>query len=106
MERASISFRYCRSRVAVAFKTWLKQRFYGMIPEAVVRITSVTSLKTAHFSNKAGEYNTPEDMEELRLDEDFLGHDLNKELFREYLKGMDSRALAKRVETLNHVYLL
>jgi len=45
-------------------------------------------------------------MEELRLDEDFLGHDLNKELFREYLKGMDSRALAKRVETLNHVYLL
>ncbi len=45
-------------------------------------------------------------MEELRLDEDFLDHELNKELFRESLKGMDSRALAKRVETLNHVYLL
>jgi len=45
-------------------------------------------------------------MEELRLDEDFLNHELNKALFREYLTGMDSRALAKRVETLNHVYQL
>ncbi|HNR43300.1 MAG TPA: hypothetical protein PKL65_13795 [Bacteroidales bacterium] len=45
-------------------------------------------------------------MEELRLDEDFLNHELNKALFREYLTGMDNRALAKRVETLNHVYQL
>ncbi len=30
--------------------------FYGMIPETVVQITSVTSLKTADFSNLFGEY--------------------------------------------------
>lgn len=30
--------------------------FYGMIPEAVVQITSVTSLKTASFANDFGEY--------------------------------------------------
>lgn len=30
--------------------------FYGMIPEAVVQITSVTSLKTASFQNDIGEY--------------------------------------------------
>jgi predicted transcriptional regulator of viral defense system len=30
--------------------------FYGMIPEAVVQITCVTSLKTAFFANDFGEY--------------------------------------------------
>jgi predicted transcriptional regulator of viral defense system len=30
--------------------------FYGMIPESVVQITSVTSLKTASFTNDFGEY--------------------------------------------------
>jgi predicted transcriptional regulator of viral defense system len=30
--------------------------FYGMIPESVVQITSVTSLKTSFFSNEFGEY--------------------------------------------------
>lgn len=30
--------------------------FYGMIPEGVMQITSVTSLKTALFSNAFGEY--------------------------------------------------
>lgn len=30
--------------------------FYGIIPESVVQITSVTSLKTASFSNDFGEY--------------------------------------------------
>ena len=30
--------------------------FYGMIPEAVVQVTSVTSQKTANFSNDFGEY--------------------------------------------------
>lgn len=30
--------------------------FYGMIPEAVVQITSVTTLKTAFFKNDFGEY--------------------------------------------------
>lgn len=30
--------------------------FYGIIPEAVVQITSVTTLKTASFTNEFGEY--------------------------------------------------
>ena len=30
--------------------------FYGIIPEAVTQITSVTSLKTASFSNQTGSY--------------------------------------------------
>jgi len=30
--------------------------FYGLIPESVVQITSVTSLKTASFTNEFGEY--------------------------------------------------
>jgi predicted transcriptional regulator of viral defense system len=30
--------------------------FYGLIPESVVQITSVTSLKTASFANEFGEY--------------------------------------------------
>lgn len=30
--------------------------FYGMIPEGVVQITSVTALKTASFANAAGSY--------------------------------------------------
>ncbi|MCF8111929.1 MAG: hypothetical protein K9J85_10625 [Desulfobacteraceae bacterium] len=30
--------------------------FYGLIPESVVQITSVTSLKTASFTNDFGEY--------------------------------------------------
>ena len=30
--------------------------FYGMIPETVVQVTSVTSLKTASFSNELGNY--------------------------------------------------
>ena len=30
--------------------------FYGMIPEAVVQITSVTSIKTINFTNDFGEY--------------------------------------------------
>ena len=30
--------------------------FYGIIPEAVVQITSVTTLKTANFTNEFGEY--------------------------------------------------
>jgi predicted transcriptional regulator of viral defense system len=30
--------------------------FYGMIPEGVIQITSVTTLKTASFTNDVGEY--------------------------------------------------
>lgn len=39
--------------------------FYGLIPEAIVQITSVTSLKTASFSNAFGEYSYNTLKEEL-----------------------------------------
>lgn len=39
--------------------------FYGLIPEAVVQVTSVSSLKTAGFKNSTGEYEYKNVREEL-----------------------------------------
>jgi predicted transcriptional regulator of viral defense system len=121
--------------------------FYGMIPESVVQITSVTSLKTASFTNDFGEYSyksvkselmfgyelkpmadhrtlqfaSPEkalldllylypfydnaqEMAELRLDEDFLQEDLNKELLDKYCTQYQSKALQQRVKLLYKTY--
>lgn len=121
--------------------------FYGMIPEAVVQITSVTSLKTASFTNSFGEYSyhnvkeslmfgyelkpmadkrtiqfaSPEkalldllylypfyndvsEIEALRLDEDYLGNDLKKELLQEYSAGFQNNALDRRVKLLFKTY--
>ena len=47
--------------------------FYGMIPEAVTQITSVTSLKTAAFYNAFGEYSYKSVKEEL-----MFGYDLKQ----------------------------
>lgn len=120
--------------------------FYGMIPEAVVQITSVTTLKTASFTNPFGEfvyksvkpdlmfgyglkpltegtlqmatpekalldllylypaYNTARDMEDLRLDEDYLHDDLNKEMLMDYCIQIKSKALEQRVQMLLRAY--
>jgi predicted transcriptional regulator of viral defense system len=121
--------------------------FYGMIPEAVVQITNVTSLKTASFSNDFGEYSyknvkedlmfgyelkpmadnrsipfaTPEkalldvlylypfydneqELEELRLDEDYLHDDLNRDLLMDYCTRFQSKALHFRVKLLCKTY--
>lgn len=123
--------------------------YYGMIPEAVLQITSVTTLKTISFKNDFGEYSynsvrpelmfgyepkplkdgrsvliaTPEkalldllylntsyrteqDMEELRLDEDFMVDDFNIERFNEYVTQVDSPTLTKRTTTLLKSYQL
>lgn len=45
--------------------------FYGMIPEAVVQITSVTSLKTSAFSNAFGEFSYKSIRSDL-----FFGYDV------------------------------
>ena len=45
--------------------------FYGMIPEAVVQITSVTTLKTANFKNAFGEFSYKSIRDEL-----MFGYDL------------------------------
>ena len=117
--------------------------FYGIIPESVVQITSVTSLKTDFFANEFGEYsyktikenlmfgydlkpisdnrtiqfalpekalldllylypfyNNEQEIEELRLDEDYLHNDLNKELFMEFASKFGSKALDRRVKLM------
>ena len=47
--------------------------FYGIIPEAVIQITSVSTLKTARFKNDLGEYTYKNIKESL-----FFGYDLKK----------------------------
>jgi len=121
--------------------------FYGLIPEAVIQITSVTSLKTASFENDFGAYEyksiqqklmfgydykpiadgrimllaepekalldllylypfyiTEQDMEYLRLDEDFLQEELKLNLLGEYLYRFKNKALEKRVKMLLNTY--
>lgn len=121
--------------------------FYGMIPEAVVQITSVTSMKTINFSNDFGEYSyksvksnlmfgydlkpladgrtfqlakpekalldllylypfyaTTEELENLRLDEDFLHEDLNRKLLEEFALKFENKALETRLKLLIDTY--
>lgn len=123
--------------------------FYGMIPETVVQVTSVTSLKTASFSNELGnyiyksvnnnlmfgydlkpmndgrvmqfaepekalldlfylyaEYNSEQDLLDLRFDEDFLQNDLNKTLLLEYSSKFKSKAVDRRVKLFLNAYEL
>ena len=117
--------------------------FHGIIPESVIQITSVTSLKTAYFVNLFGEYSyktikkelmfgfilktipdgrtlqiaepekaladllylypeyqTKHDMLDLRLDDEYLGNELKKDLLREYISLFKSRSLEKRANQL------
>jgi predicted transcriptional regulator of viral defense system len=121
--------------------------FYGMIPEEVVQLTSVTTLKTARFENVFGTfhyqnvktplyfgfeiktmqsgrgllfatpekalldllylnpyYKTEQDMEELRLDEDYMQNELNTERMMSYLSKMGSKTLEQKVRRLMKVY--
>jgi predicted transcriptional regulator of viral defense system len=121
--------------------------FYGLIPEAVVQVTSVTSLKTASFENEFAEYDyrsihqelifgyvqkpiaggktlllaqpekalldllylypfytTEQDMEELRLDEDFLQEELDFNRLEDYKARFKNKALEKRVRILLNTY--
>ena len=125
--------------------------FYEMIPETVIQITSVSSLKTAHFENKWGlfhyqkvkpslmfgyepiiiktslandqvyfmatpekalldflylnpYYKTKEDFEGLRLDEDFINEELDRERLNDFTQKMQSKSLEKRVKILLDAY--
>lgn len=121
--------------------------FYGLIPEAVVEITSITTRKTARFENRFAtysyqtvrpdlfwgyepksmrdgqtfmlatpekalidllylypQYSSMEEMQELRLDEDFMHNELNKERLFDYTKRINSPVLNKRVKLLFKTY--
>ena len=123
--------------------------FYGMIPEEVVQLTSVTTLKTARFENDFGTfhyqnvktpfyfgfeiktmqsgrgllfatpekalldllylnpyYRTEQDMEELRLDEDYMQNELDIERLNGYLSKMESKTMEQKVKRLMKVYEL
>jgi len=123
--------------------------FYGIIPETVVQINSITSMKTASFSNPFGDYsfktvrhglmfgynlkpmndnrmfafatpekalldllyiypfyNTAKEMENLRINEDFLQEELKREVLIEYLIRFENKALEKRTRTLLDFYCL
>ena len=121
--------------------------FYGMIPEEVLGLTSVTTLKTAKFENAFGTfsyqnvkeslffgyepktvlngrailfatpekalldllylnpfYKTEEDMEQLRLDEDFMQTQLNRDRLMQFLSQMGNHALEQRTKLMLKVY--
>jgi len=121
--------------------------FYGLIPEAVVQVTSVSTLKTASFSNPFGEYsyksiandllfgydlkpfadgralqlalpekalldllylypfyNTEDDIEGLRLDEDVMQVEFNWELMNNFASKFKNKALDKRVKLVQKIY--
>ena len=123
--------------------------FYGMIPEEVIQLTSVTTLKTARFENAFGTfhyqnvktplyfgyeiktmqnergllfatpekalldllylnpyYRTEQDMEDLRLDEDYMQNELNIERLMSYLSRFGSKTLEQKVRRLMKVYEL
>ncbi|MEI6050331.1 MAG: hypothetical protein WCS03_15630 [Bacteroidota bacterium] len=54
--------------------------FYGMIPEAVSQITSVTSLKTAEFKNDFGDYSYKNIKEDLMFGYELKEMDENRRL--------------------------
>ncbi len=121
--------------------------FYGMIPEEVVQITSVTTLKTAKFQNTFGTfhyqnlktnlyfgyeiktlpggrgvlfatpekalldllylnpyYKTEDDMENLRLDEDYMQNELDWDRLADFTEKIGSKALDNRVAKMIKVY--
>lgn len=123
--------------------------FYGLIPEAVMQISSVSSLKTISFRNDFGEFTyrsvkdeimfgyerkplsdgrsiqvaTPEkaiidllylypfyksekDMLDLRMDEDFLHDELNRERLLQYTKQIGNNALSARINMFIKTYEL
>ena len=123
--------------------------FYDIIPEAVTQITSITSMKTASFTNSFGDYvyrtvkeelmfgydlksvaddltvaiatpekaltdllylypfyNSEKELQELRLDEDYLHEKMDKHLLNEFVLRFKNRALEKRIGILIKTYAL
>jgi predicted transcriptional regulator of viral defense system len=49
-------------------------------------------------------YNTPQEIENLRIDEDFVRDDLNIETLRSYLNRFENKKLEKRIEIFMDLY--
>jgi predicted transcriptional regulator of viral defense system len=76
--------------------------FYGMIPEAVIQVTSVTSLKTASFNNDVGEYVYKSVQQEL-----MFGYELKQMADGRALQlARPEKALDNRVKLLLAAYNL
>ena len=123
--------------------------FHGIIPEAVVEITSVTTRKTCRYETEFGQYsyqtiqphlfwgfepkamsdgkqymmatpekalidllylypqyNTADELRELRLDEDWLQDELDRNRLEDYTQRVDSHAVANRLQLLYKAYSL
>lgn len=121
--------------------------YYGIIPEAVTRITCVTTNKTTHYENAFGEYSyqtvrpslffgyeprvlpqgytyhlampekalldllylypqydTKNEMQELRLDDYWMQEELNVNRLRAFVERSSSQSLQKRTELLIQTY--
>jgi predicted transcriptional regulator of viral defense system len=123
--------------------------FYGLIPEAIVQVTSVSTLKTANFENPMGSfhyhsvrpdlmfgydlkttpsdrtiriaepekalldllylfpfYDTPDEMEDLRLDDSLMGEVLDIGKLKEYSTRYSNKALMSRCNMMIKSYAL
>jgi len=121
--------------------------FYGIIPEAVIQTTAVSSMKKANFENKFGTftyqkilpelmfgyekktflnkhsliiatpekaildllylypiYNSEQEINELRFDEEFMHEDLNLDRLNDFTEKFDSIILRKRIDILLKMY--
>ena len=121
--------------------------FYGIIPEAIVQTTAVSSLKKANFENVFGsfsyqqilpelmfgneqktflnkhslffatpekaildllylypQYNSEQEIIELRFDEEFMQEDLNVERLNELTEKFQSKVLRSRVNLLLKIH--
>ena len=121
--------------------------FYGIIPEAIVQTTAVSSLKKANFENSFGsfsyqqilpelmfgneqktflnkhsllfatpekaildllylypQYNSEQEIIELRFDEEFMQEDLNVERLNELTEKFQSKVLRSRVNLLLKIH--
>jgi len=121
--------------------------FYGIIPEAIVQTTAVSSLKKAYFENVFGsfsyqqilpelmfgyeqksflnkqsllfatpekamldllylypQYNSEQELTELRFDEEFMQEDLNIERLNEFTEHFQSKVLRNRVNLLLKIH--
>jgi predicted transcriptional regulator of viral defense system len=121
--------------------------FYGIIPEAIVQTTAVSSLKKANFENTFGsflyqqilpklmfgyeqksflsghsllfatpekaildllylypQYNSEQEIINLRFDEEFMHEDLNVECLNDFTERFQSKTLRSRVNILLKIF--